>query len=92
MRLLRWAAELAVSGDERQSAFGVDQLIALLDAEILGDSEKAFVDAALETALEEPVEEIAEIEAEGEEAEVVQGERSTDPVALPSEQSTEHGS
>lgn len=75
MRLLRWASELAVSEDEREAALGVDQLIALADSDILGDSEKAFVDAALESALAEPVEEIAEIEAAGEEPEIVQDER-----------------
>lgn len=74
MRLLRWASELAVSEDEREAALGVDQLIALADSDILGDSEKAFVDAALESALAEPVEEIAEIEAAGEEPEIVQDE------------------
>jgi hypothetical protein len=75
MRLLRWAAELAVSVDEEKSALGVDQLIALLDSDILGDSEKALVDAALESALAEPAEEIAELEAVGKEPEIVQGDQ-----------------
>lgn len=51
MRLLRWAAELAIAEDERKVELGVDQLRALAHSDLLGGQEKAFVDAALESAL-----------------------------------------
>jgi hypothetical protein len=47
MRNLRWAAELAVSLDERMADLGVAQLRALLGSQLLDDSEKIFVEAAL---------------------------------------------
>jgi hypothetical protein len=47
MRNLRWAAELAVNLDERMADLGVAQLRALLGSQLLDDSEKIFVEAAL---------------------------------------------
>ncbi len=71
MRLLRWAAELAVSDDDRRAALGVDQLTALSVSSLLDDPEKALVDAALESALDSSAEEIKAIESSGEPVEVV---------------------
>ena len=72
MRLRRWASELAVSDDFRKAELGVHQLSALADSDLLNDEEKSFVDAALETVLAEPLEEIEELETGGEEIQVVQ--------------------
>jgi len=68
MRNLRWAAELAVSQDGRMADLGVAQLAALLDSDLLDDSEKVFVEAALDAVLEVPE---AELDQLGEDAEVV---------------------
>lgn len=72
MRLLRWAAELAVADDERKAALGVDQLAALARSDLLSDQEKLFVDAALETALAEPAEEIEQLVTGGEDVHILQ--------------------
>jgi hypothetical protein len=50
MRILRWAAELAVSQDAAGMRLGVDELEALLDSKMLGPSEEGFVYAALFSA------------------------------------------
>lgn len=71
MRLLRWASELAVSNDLRRAELGVHQLSALADSDLLDEEEKSFVDAALETVLAEPLEEIKELETGGDEIQVV---------------------
>ena len=47
MRILRWAAELAVSDDQAHARLGVAQLGALLQSELLDEEEKDFVQAAL---------------------------------------------
>ncbi len=78
MRLLRWAAELAVATDEAKAELGIDQLAALADSDLLGDAEKYLVDAALESALAEPTDEIERIEHEGEEVQVVQRSAAAD--------------
>jgi hypothetical protein len=56
MRNLRWAAELAVSDDPRAAALGVSELRALALTDLLGDSEKVFVQAALDAVVEAPQE------------------------------------
>lgn len=58
MRILRWASELAVSDDEAKVRLGVAQLGALLRSNILDENEKEFVQAALETVIREPVQQI----------------------------------
>ena len=68
MRTLRWAAELAVSADEAQARLGVTQLGSLMASELLDDSDRDFVQAALEAAVRVPVE---EIEQAGPDAQVV---------------------
>lgn len=69
MRNVRWAAELAVSTDDRMADLGVNQLAALLESDLLEDAEKVFVEAALDAVYEEPE---AELEKLGEDAEAIQ--------------------
>jgi hypothetical protein len=68
LRVLRWAAELAVSGDEGKSRLGVSQLVALGDSALLDHAQQLFVDAALDAVIDEPVDEIDEA---GDDAEVI---------------------
>jgi hypothetical protein len=68
MRVLRWAAELAVSDDEAHSRLGVVELGALLGSELLDEEEKNFVQAALEAVVKVPVQ---QIEQGGDEVQVV---------------------
>ena len=69
MRILRWAAELAVSPDDRMADLGVAQLVALLTSDLLDDSEKVFVEVALDAVYEDPEAELTQL---GEDAEVIQ--------------------
>ncbi|WP_446664987.1 hypothetical protein [Flexivirga sp. B27] len=69
MRILRWAAELAVSADNRIASLGVAELATLLDSDLLDDGEKSFVEAALDSVYEDPE---AAIDALGQDAEVIQ--------------------
>jgi len=68
MRILRWAAELGVSPDEAKARLGRAQLQTLLDADILDEEERDFVQTALEATLARPVE---QIEQAGEDARAV---------------------
>ena len=68
MRILRWAAELAVSDDQGHSRLGVAELGALLGSELLDDEEKDFVQAALTAVVRVPVHQIEEL---GEDVQVV---------------------
>jgi hypothetical protein len=61
MRILRWAAELAVSDDEAHARLGVAQLGALLSSELLDEEEKDFVQAALEAVVRVPVQQIEQL-------------------------------
>lgn len=72
MRTLRWAAELAASDKDDLAQLGVAELRALLDSELLDESQKVFIDAALESVIEDPLEEIEEIEAAGDVVDVVE--------------------
>lgn len=69
MRNLRWAAELAVSEADGMADLGVAQLTALLESDLLDESEKVFVEAALDPVYEGPE---AELDGLGEGADVVQ--------------------
>lgn len=69
MRNVRWAAELAVSQDDRMADLGVAQLAALLAPDLLDDPEKIFIEAALDAVYEDPE---AELDALGQDAEVIQ--------------------
>jgi hypothetical protein len=68
MRVLRWAAELAVSDDEAHARLGVAQLGVLLSSELLDEEEKDFVQAALEAVVRVPVQQIEQL---GEDVQVV---------------------
>jgi hypothetical protein len=67
-RVLRWAAELAVSDNEGQAKLGVSQLNALGDSDLLDDAQQLFVDAALQAVVDEPADEIDEA---GNDAEII---------------------
>ncbi|WP_173954800.1 hypothetical protein [Hyphomicrobium sulfonivorans] len=69
MRTMRWAAELSASADDRTVSLGVAELAALLESDLLDESDKVFVEAALD-AVYEPIE--TEIEQLGDDVEVVQ--------------------
>lgn len=72
MRTIRWAAELAVSDDEGRSTLGVAELNALNDSDLLDDSQRLFIDAALENVIHEVAEALTEIESMGRDTEVVE--------------------
>ena len=84
MRILRWAAELAVSDDQAHSRLGVAELGALLQSELLDEEEKDFVQAALTAVVRVPVEQIEQL---GEDVKVIaESEVPTVPMAaVPSE-------
>jgi hypothetical protein len=84
MRVLRWAAELAVSDDQAHSRLGVAELGALLESELLDEEEKDFVQAALTAVVRVPIEQIEQL---GENVKVVaESEVPTEPIAaVPSE-------
>ena len=71
MRNLRWAAELAVKEDDRMADLGVAQLAALLESDLLDESEKVFVEAALDAVYEAPEDELDELDELGDEAEAI---------------------
>ena len=87
MRILRWAAELAVSDDQAHSRLGVAELGALLHSELLDEEEKDFVQAALTAVVRVPVEQIEQIEQLGEDVKVIaESDLPTEPMAaVPSE-------
>jgi hypothetical protein len=68
MRILRWAAELAVADDRAHARLGVTQLGTLLTSDLLDEEEKDFVQAAL-TAVVEPA--VQQIEQLGEDVQVI---------------------
>lgn len=71
MRSLRWAAELAVDTDARKAQLGVAQLRALGYSELLDDEQQGFVDAALDSVVEDPLEELDDAARAGVDAEAV---------------------
>jgi hypothetical protein len=82
MRILRWAAELAVSDDQAHSRLGVAELGALLQSELLDEEEKDFVQAALTAVVRVPVEQIEQIEQLGQDVQVIaESEVPTEPMA-----------
>lgn len=58
MRSLRWAAELAVSDDVRKARLGNRELSALQNSRLLSPTEEDFIYAALDAALDVPVQAI----------------------------------
>ncbi len=71
LRTLRWAAELSASREDRLADLGVAELEALLTSDLLEDSEKTFVEAALTAVYEDPEEELEQLGEQGEAADVV---------------------
>lgn len=53
MRTCRWAAELAVAGDDARAQPGVDQLVALGELSYLGGEQGALLDAALAAVVDD---------------------------------------
>jgi hypothetical protein len=84
MRSLRWAAELAVSDDVRKARLGNRELRALQNSKLLSPAEEDFIYAALDAALDVPVQ---AIEQAGGDVEVVATTdvSATGEVLLPSE-------
>ncbi len=72
MRIMRWAAELAISEDVGRAELGVAQLTALYDSPLLDEELLPQVDAALSAVVSASAEEIDEIEGGGQTAEVVE--------------------
>jgi hypothetical protein len=79
MRILRWAAELAVSDDQAHSRLGVAELGALLLSELLDEEEKDFVQAALAAVVRVPVEQIEQLG--GDVTVIAESELPTEPMA-----------
>lgn len=50
LRMLRWAAELAVAQDPRKAVLGIKELQSLGASDLLDDSQQVFVDGAIEAA------------------------------------------
>lgn len=61
MRVLRWAAELAVADDQAHARLGVTQLGTLLTSDLLDEEEKDFVQAALTAVVRPAVEQIEQL-------------------------------
>lgn len=70
LRTMRWAAELSASQEDQLADLGVAELEALLGSDLLEESEKVFVEAALSAVYEDPEEQLNELGAEGETVEV----------------------
>jgi hypothetical protein len=68
MRVLRWAAELAVSDDQAHARLGLRSSERSLTSDLLDEEEKDFVQAAL-TAVVEPA--VQQIEQLGEDVQVI---------------------
>ncbi len=71
MRILTWAAELAVSNDPAKADLGLRELQALGDSTLLDPEEQTFIDAALASVYGAVEAEIEAAEMEGENVEVV---------------------
>jgi hypothetical protein len=80
MRMLRWAAELAVSDEVHKARLGNQELKALLGSNMLNSADRDFIFAALDAALEEPVQ---AIEQAGDDVEVIATTSLTDAAELP---------
>ena len=62
--MLRWASELAGSGDPANARVGVAALDALSASELLQEPDQALVDAVIDSLIAEPVEAIEQAEGE----------------------------
>jgi hypothetical protein len=93
MRILRWAAELAVSDDQAHARLGVAELGALLQSELLDDEEKDFVQAALTAVVRVPVEQIEQLGGDVQvvaEADLPAGARADVPSEEEAEEERDH--
>jgi hypothetical protein len=90
MRVLRWAAELAVSDDQAHARLGVAQLRTLLTSDLLDEEEKDFVQAALQAVVSPAVHQIEQL---GEDVQVIaESDVPTEPLAgVPSQEEGEGG-
>ncbi|MTB71442.1 hypothetical protein GGG17_05555 [Arsenicicoccus sp. MKL-02] len=66
MRHLKWAAELAVSDDERKAQLGYQELVALWDSSLLTDTEKSFITAAMAAIVRDTTSKVEDAEERGE--------------------------
>lgn len=67
-RTIRWAAEQAVSNDERVRQLGVDALLAYADSELLDDEDRRFLESVTDSVLAPTLGEIdesAEVDLDG---------------------------
>jgi hypothetical protein len=89
MRMLRWAAELAVSDEVHKARLGNQELKALLGSNMLNSADRDFIFAALDAALEEPVQAIQQAGGDVEVVEVIATATDlsdADELRLPSEE------
>lgn len=70
MRLMRWAAELAVGGEERRAGVGIAALDALQGSELFQDEDLDLVEAVAQSLLEETVAQYDQDAETGEDDEV----------------------
>jgi hypothetical protein len=67
-RTIRWAAEQAVSADERVRQLGVDALLAYADSDLLDDEDRRFLESVTDSVLAPTlgqIEEAADIDLDG---------------------------
>lgn len=67
-RTIRWAAEQAVSNDERVRQLGVDALLAYADSELLDDEDRRFLESVTDSVLAPTlgeIDEAAEVDLDG---------------------------
>lgn len=64
MRLLRWASEQAASGEPTKARMGVAALDALSASELLQAPDQALVDAVIDSLIEEPLEQIEQLQGD----------------------------
>ena len=81
MRLMRWSAELAIEPDERKARLGIDQLSALASSDLLGDEEKAFVDAALESAVDDVISAAGRVEEANNDVQALKARHTAETIA-----------
>jgi hypothetical protein len=67
-RTIRWAAEQAVSHDERVRQLGVDALLAYADSDVLDDEDRRFLESVTDSVLAPTlgeIEESADVDLDG---------------------------
>jgi hypothetical protein len=79
MRLMRWAAELAVDEDLRRAGVGVAALDALQGSELLQDEDLDLVEAVAHSLLDDPVAEYDQDAADGDDDDVAYADEPATP-------------